>query len=175
MAMHVPNRPRGDLHARAFWWDGLWAGLIAGIAFMILEMFLVWLVQGKSPWGPPHMMAAMLLGRDVLPPTGNYAPFDPGIMMAAMVVHFPLSLFYGVLGAWMVQRLDFGGALIFGALLGGFIYVLHFVIIAPATFPWFGMARGPVGIASHVVFGAVLTGSYVTLRNRHRAKKAPER
>ena len=65
-------------------------------------MVLVWMAQGQSPWGPPHMMAAMVLGKEVLPPPGTWAPLDLKIMMTAMMIHFPVSIVYGLIGAWLV-------------------------------------------------------------------------
>ncbi|MFB8830009.1 hypothetical protein ACE0DR_13370 [Azotobacter sp. CWF10] len=47
---------------------GVWAGVIAGVVFLALEMLLVPLLMGGSPWGPPRMIAAIVMGRDVLPP-----------------------------------------------------------------------------------------------------------
>lgn len=35
------------------WKAGAWAGVIAGLAFLMLKMVLVWMAQGQSPWGPP--------------------------------------------------------------------------------------------------------------------------
>jgi hypothetical protein len=154
----------GDIHARTYWTDGVWAGLIAGAVFLMLEMFMVWAFQGQSPWGPPRMMAAMIMGEDVLPPP---ATFSFGIVMVAMMIHFALSIVYGLLGAWIVHRFDLGWALVIGAVYGWAIYVVNFLMIAPVMFPWFGMARGWISIFAHVVFGAVLTGSYVALRRRH--------
>ena len=169
---HVMRWQGGDVHAKTFWWDGVWAGLIAGAAFMMLEMFLVWALKGESPWGPPHMMAAMVMGKDVLPPPGTWAPFSMTIMMVAMMVHAMLSIVYGLIGAWIVHRFDLGVALLIGAGYGFALYVLNFLIIAPVMFPWFGMARGGISIFSHVLFGAILTGAYVGLRSRHRPAAA---
>lgn len=39
------------------------AGLIAGVVFMMMEMILV-AAMGESPWGPPRIMAAIVMGRD---------------------------------------------------------------------------------------------------------------
>ena len=58
------------------WKAALWAGIVAGFVFMVLEMLLVQLVGGGSMWGPPRMMAAMVMGRGVLPPP---ATFDPNL------------------------------------------------------------------------------------------------
>lgn len=168
MAQHAMKWEAGDVHAKTYWMDGVWAGLIAGVVFMMLEMFMVWAFKGQSPWGPPHMIAAMVLGKDVLPPPGTWAPFAMGIVMVAMIIHFMLSIVYGLLGAWMVHRFDMGVALLVGAVFGWAIYAVNFLMIAPVLFPWFEMARGGISIFAHVMFGVALTGSYILLRGRHR-------
>nr|MDQ3007927.1 hypothetical protein [Chloroflexota bacterium] len=71
------------------WKAVVWAGLIGGAAFVMLEMIMVPLFGGGSPWGPPRMIAAILLGKGVLPPP---ATFDVGVLMTAMAVHLPLSI-----------------------------------------------------------------------------------
>jgi len=168
----VLNEPRNELHSATDWKAGVWAGVIAGLAFLMLEMVLVWMVQGKSPWGPPHMMAAMVLGKEVLPPPGTWAPMDVKIMMTAMMIHFPVSIAYGLIGAWLMHRFDWTGALMIGATLGVAIYVVNFYMIAPVAVPWFLMGRDWIGAFSHITFGAILGGVYVALR-RPRLQRAP--
>ncbi|MGQ0545113.1 MAG: hypothetical protein ACT4P3_07245 [Betaproteobacteria bacterium] len=143
---------------------GAWAGVIAGAVFMMLEMGMVRIFMGESPWGPPHMIAAMALGKDVLPEPGTWAPFDLKIMMTAMMIHFPLSIAYGLIGAWLVHRFDAGMALAVGALFGLAIYIVNFYMIAPVVFPWFTMAQNRVSAFSHVMFGAAVGLCYVWLR-----------
>jgi hypothetical protein len=144
------------------WKAAAWSGLIAGIVFVIAEMTLVWLVMGMSPWAPPQMMAAMLLGKDVLPPP---AEFSMPVMAAAMAVHLPLSIIYGLILGWMVHRLQMGTALLAGAAFGLIaVYFVNFYFIAPALFPWFVEARNWISIAAHVLFGMVAAGAYVALR-----------
>lgn len=166
MAQHAAQWQGGDVHTRTYWMDGVWAGIIAGAVFLMLEMLLVWAVKGESPWGPPRMIGAMVLGEGVLPPP---ATFDIGIVMMAMVIHFILSVAYGLLGAWMVHRFDMGVALLVGGVYGLAIYIVNFLMIAPVMFPWFGMARGGISIFAHIAFGVVLTGAYIALRNRRRS------
>jgi len=160
----VLTSPRNELHSVTDLKAGAWAGVIAGLAFLILEMVLVWMAQGQSPWGPPHMMAAMVLGQEVLPPPGTWAPLDLKIMMTAMMIHFPVSIVYGLIGAWLMHRFDWTGALMIGAILGLAIYIVNFYMIAPEAFPWFLMGRNWIGVVSHIAFGAILGVAYITLR-----------
>lgn len=166
---HAMTAPHDSLHGVTDWKAGAWAGVIAGFAFMMLEMAMVWMFMGQSPWGPPHMIAAMGLGKDVLPPPDAWAPFDTTIMLVAMMIHFPLSIVYGLIGAWLVHRFDWTGALMIGAAFGLAIYIANFHFIAPVAFPWFTMARNWVSIFAHIMFGVALGVAYVWLRNRKAA------
>ena len=62
----------------------VWAAIIAGIVFMMLEMMMVAIFLGQSPWGPPRMIAAIGMGEGVLPPP---ATFDVRVMMVTMLIH----------------------------------------------------------------------------------------
>jgi hypothetical protein len=140
----------------------IWAGVIAGAVFLILEMLLVWMVQGMSPWAPPRMMAAMVLGPGVLPPP---ADFSLMAVMTAMMVHFPLSIVYGLVLGWAIHRLEMGMALLVGAAFGLIaVYAVNFYLIAPMAFPWFVEARNWISVLAHLVFGVVLAGAYVAMR-----------
>lgn len=50
------------------WSAAVWAGVIAGAVFLVLEMVMVPMFLDGSPWGPPRMIAAMAMGEEVLPP-----------------------------------------------------------------------------------------------------------
>jgi hypothetical protein len=149
-------------HDKTDWKAGVWAGLIAGAVFMMMEMLMVWLFLGQSPWGPPRMIAAMMMGQGVLPPP---ATFDLGIMMTAMAIHFGLSVVYGLILAWIVHRLAGINATAVGGVFGLTIYFLNFHLIAPVMFPWFTMAQNWVSIVSHLVYGLALGMSYAALRH----------
>ncbi|MGH8075699.1 MAG: hypothetical protein ACREPE_00020 [Lysobacter sp.] len=138
----------------------VWAGLVAGAVFMMAEMLMVAVFEGQSPWAPPRMIAAMVLGKDVLmPPT-----FDVGILVTAMVIHFALSIVYGLVLAVLLRRANQVTGLTVGAGLGLAIYLINFYPITSALFPWFAMARGWVSIVAHIMFGAVAGLAYVRMR-----------
>lgn len=130
------------------------AGLIAGLVFIAMEMALVATAGGGSPWGPPRMMGAIVLGPEVLPPP---ATFDAGIVAVAMIVHFALSALLGVIFALVAGRfaLSRGALIALGVAFGLAVYAVNFHGFT-ALFPWFEMARNWITIASHAVFGAVL-------------------
>lgn len=134
---------------------GALAGVIAGAAFMMMEMGLVAL-SGGSPWGPPRMIAAIVMGEGVLPPP---ASFDLMILMTAMAVHLMLSIIIGIGFAFLARRFSPVMAVAVGAGLGLGLYVVNFYGMT-AIFPWFAMARNTVSIVSHIAFGMVLGLSY---------------
>jgi hypothetical protein len=148
------------------WKAGVWAGLIAGAVFMMAEMLMVMVFMGQSPWGPPRMIAAMVMGKDVLPPP---AAFDMGIMMTAMMIHFPLSIVYGLIVGWIVHRMSSTSAVLIGAIFGVAIYFINFFLIAPVAFPWFTMAQNWVSLVAHLIYGLALGMSYAGLRHHKSA------
>jgi uncharacterized membrane protein YagU involved in acid resistance len=72
-------------------------------------------------------------------------------MMTAMVVHFALSIVYGLIFAWIASYLPMsrGVAILAGAAFGLALYLINFYPIAAAFFPWFAMARNWISIVSH--------------------------
>ncbi|WP_426051920.1 hypothetical protein [Brevundimonas sp. SL161] len=150
--MHVETSSRSRLKAGAL------AGLIAGGAFMMMEMVLVAL-SGASFWGPPRMIAAIVMGEGVLPPP---ATFDLMVLMAAMAVHFMPSIVIGVAFALIASRFGWLMAVIVGAAVGLGLYVVNFYGMT-SVFPWFAMARNTISIVSHIAFGLMLGLSYKAL------------
>jgi hypothetical protein len=121
-------------------------------------MVLVGTIGGQSPWGPPRMIAAMAMGKSVLPPP---ATFELGIMMVAMMIHFVLSILLGVILGWAISRwrMSLVTAVIAGVVFGLLVYFVDFYLMT-AIFPWFAMARGGISIFAHAMFGLVLGWTY---------------
>lgn len=142
----------------------LWAALASGVIFMMLEMFMVALFMGESPWGPPRMIAAIGMGKGVLPPP---ATFDVGIMMVAMLIHFGLSVVFAFLFAFIARGHSVAMATTLGAAFGLVVYFIAFYGMT-AVFPWFAMGRGWIGIFAHIVYGATLGLVYASIAQRVR-------
>jgi len=86
-------------------------------------------------------------------------------MMGALAVHFPLSILYAVILAWIIHRWATGRAIWVGAAFGLVLYLVNFYGFT-AIFPWFAMARNWVSIVSHILFGMVAAWAYVRLATR---------
>jgi len=142
----------------------LWAALAAGIVFMMLEMVMVAVFMGESPWGPPRMIAAIGMGEGVLPPP---ATFDAVIMMVAMAIHFGLSVILAFIFAFIARGRDVAVATMIGAAFGLILYFVSFYGMT-AVFPWFAKARGWIGIFAHIMYGAVLGFVYASIARRVR-------
>lgn len=143
----------------------IWAGIIAGIVFVMMEMALIAIVGDGMVWGPPRMMAAIVMGEGVLPPPPT---FDFVIVMVGMMVHFVLSIVLGLILGWAIAkwRLGMTMAIIVGAVFGLIVYLVNFYAMT-ALFPWFEMGRNMITLVSHVVFGAVLGGVYRAMAPPH--------
>jgi uncharacterized membrane protein YagU involved in acid resistance len=146
------------------WSAAVWSGVIAGAIFVVLEMMMVPIFLGGSAWAPPRMIAAIVMGEGVLPPP---ATFDLGILMAAMAVHFVLSILFALGLALVIARMSLEVALAVGAAFGLGLYLVNFYGFT-ALFPWFAMARNWVSIVAHIAFGLIAAWSYRRLADRPR-------
>ena len=140
------------------------AGFTAGVVFLVVELVGLWLM-GENPWRPPQMIAAIVMGRDVL------SQAMPGIdvLVAALVVHFALSVVFGlILGVIMASfSLDssFAMASLVGAVFGVVVYVIDFYGMT-RVFPWFAETRSGLSFLTHVVFGLVAADAYRKLERK---------
>lgn len=140
----------------------IWSGLIAGAIFMMLEMTMVPIFLGGSPWGPPRLIAAIGMGKDVLTPPGT---FDLTILMVAVVIHVVLSLVLAFIFVFIAKGHSAGSAALIGGIVGLVVYLVNFYAMT-AVAPWFEMARNWVSIFAHVMFGVVLGWVYASMAGR---------
>lgn len=137
------------------------AGLLAGLVDLAL-LAAIAVAQGANVWINMRMTAAILMGTGVLPPPET---FDPVIFAVSTVVHFGLSVIYGVIVAWFVRRSTWAAGLMIGVAVGFAIYVINYYVFAPLLFPWLSAQRGGmVPTLIHPVFGLVAVVMYMKLR-----------
>lgn len=132
------------------------AGFLGGVVFLILELILVPLFVGGSVWGVLRMIAAIALGRDVLPPPDT---FDVPSALTGILLHVLLATFYGLLIAVPINRSGPATAFLVGALCGLGLYIVNYYLFT-TLFPWFASARTWVTVLNHLVFGFVVAWAY---------------
>ena len=108
----MSNSP-SRLHQVMDWRAAIWAGIIAGAIFLLLQMILLALVTGGSPWILPRMTAAIVLGEGALSPP---ASFDVTITLVALIIHFVLAIGFAVLIAFILHRWGLLVGIVGGAL-----------------------------------------------------------
>ncbi len=140
------------------WRAALIAGVVSGVVLLALEMFLMARAVG-SPWVFPRLVAAIVLGKGVLPPP---ATITPGILLAALAIHLPLSIGYACLIAFVLHRWGLLVGIVGGAALGLALYAINFGTTW-AIFPWFAPMKSWISLWAHVAFGAVAGGTYELL------------
>lgn len=136
----------------------LWAGLIAGTVFLGTMLLLSANVLGSSDI-VLRMMAAILRGEEALAPS---TLLDSGLISTALLVHYGLSLAFGIVIAIIIQRWGLIVGLLGGAALGMALYTINFFSVS-YFFPWFFPLRNWIWLLGHVLFGAAAGGAYELL------------
>lgn len=137
---------------QADWTAAAIAGFGAGGILMLLE--LIWAtVQGPDRWAVTRMVAAMVMGWEVLQTSG----YDLTVVIAALAVHYILGITFAMMLAAIIApfQLDssIGLVTLVGAAFGVLLYVLNFYGMAEA-FTWFTELRGWPTLFAHMIFGA---------------------
>jgi hypothetical protein len=147
------------------WTAAAVSGLAAGALLLVLELFWSSMVSGVNPWGTTRMIAAIVMGQDVL----QTSLFSVGTVAAALVIHFVLGAVLGMILAAIIApfTLDssLGMAMLAGAVFGLVVYVINFYVMTRA-FPWFVDARGWHTVIGHVIFGLAAAGCYWKLESK---------
>lgn len=141
------------------WRAALWAGLLAGAVFFLVNLFVTPLVIGGNVWVMVRLFASILLGDSILAPP---ATVDLLALVVAFVTHFTLALLYALLIAYVIHRGGLITGIIGGALLGLALYSINFYTLT-LFYPWFFAMRNAVFVATHLLYGALAGGIYEAL------------
>jgi hypothetical protein len=149
------------------WRAAIIAGIVAGIVFLLFNMWLAshYLGNGNLPL---QLSAAMVLGKSVLPPA---AGVGSSAFLTGLIVHLVLSIAFACLVAFCLHQWGIWTGIIGGALFGLALYAINYYTLA-AWFPWFAPLRSWIMALSHLVFGAVAGGLYEGLE-RDRFERVP--
>ncbi len=141
------------------WSSAFWAGLIAGIVFLLANLFWLPQLMGGNAWVVIRLFASILLGSDVLAPP---ATMHVGALIAGLMTHFTLSLLYACMIAFLIHRWGLITGMFLGMVIGAAIYVVNIYTVS-LLFPWFFTMRHTGFLITHLLFGLVAGGVYETL------------
>lgn len=150
---------RAEVRHLMDWKAAVIAGLIAGAVFLLVLLIAYPLATGGTPWTIFRFIGAMVLGESVLPPPTS---FDAGVVIAAVFIHFTLSILYTLILAFIVHRWGILISILGGALFGLALYLINFFTFT-MFFAWFYPARAWPFSLVHILFGAVAGGIYELL------------
>jgi hypothetical protein len=140
------------------WRAAVWAGIISGIIFLMVNMILTAVYVG-SPWVVVRLIASVVMGTRVLPPP---ATFDATIFIVSLAIHLPLSVGFACLIAIVLHRWGLIVGILGGAVFGLALYFINFYTFS-FFFPWFFPMRSWIIAVSHILFGALAGGIYEAL------------
>ena len=145
------------------WRRATLAGTTAGIVATFFQIALWWLASEPLPtllFRDARLTAAIVMGPRALPPP---ASFDAPIMLVATLVHFALSIAYGLMLSAMLSRpsmrLSLLRYLFAGTAFGLALYAINMYGFT-LFFPWFALVRDWITAATHAVFGVVVAIVY---------------
>ncbi len=138
------------------WIAAVWAGIISGTVFLLLNLFLTPYFMGGNMWVMVRLFASIILGEGILAPP---AAFDISALAVAIATNFVISMLFALLIAYIIHRGGLITGIIGGALFGLAIYVINFYTLT-LFFPWFFAMQHWIIIVNHIIFGALAGGIY---------------
>lgn len=128
------------------------SGFVAGAILMVIELLWTTNLMGVTPWTISHMVAAILMGPDVL----HSHEFSISIVGVALIIHYVLGVVFGMILAAVMAPFHLDSspslALVTGAVFGLLLYLLNFYGMA-RLYPWFMELRGWSTVIAHLIFG----------------------
>jgi hypothetical protein len=145
---------------RPDWLAGAVAGFAAGAILMVLELLWAATELGGNPWITTHKIAAIVMGQDAL---RSMNEFNVPITAVALVIHYLLGIFTGLVVAGIVTGFHYDNnlsmVLLVGIVLGVVIYLINFYVLT-AYFHWFSDLRGSATMLAHMIFGMAAAAMY---------------
>jgi tetrahydromethanopterin S-methyltransferase subunit E len=141
------------------WRAATLAGLIAGAAFLGIELIFDLLALRGPLATQVRMTAAIVMGEGALA-----AGFNLPVILVALTIHLLLSITFAVILAWVILRLEFMAAEIVGLTFGLALYLVNYHGFAE-IYPWFQDHRGWLPVVTHLVFGGLAALEYKAFAN----------
>jgi hypothetical protein len=138
------------------WRAAIWAGIISGVVFLLLNLFFSPSMIGGNAWVMVRLFASLIMREGILAPP---ATFHLSALLVAILTNFSLSLLFALLVAYVIHRGGLVTGILGGAALGLAIYGINFYTVTYFV-PWFFAVRGWVMVFNHIIIGALAGGIY---------------
>jgi len=152
---NVPGKMRQVMD----WSAALWAGVIAGVVFYLLNVFIVPIILGGNMWVIIRLFSSIFLGNDVLAPP---ATFDSSALLVSIITNLILSIGFSFLIAFVFHKWGLIVGMLGGATFGLGIYLVNFYFLS-YFLPWFFALSSWPFVITHILFGAIAGGIYEIL------------
>ena len=141
------------------WSAAVWAGIVAGSVFLILNVTLIPQYIGGNAWIVLRYIASLVLGTGVLPPPDSA---DVTALIVAVALNFTLSIIFALFLAMITHQWGLLLGMIIGALFG---LALYYINLYTLTFfsPWFFAMNSTLFMLIHILFGLVAGATYEIL------------
>jgi hypothetical protein len=148
-------------------WVLLWGalgGVVAGLVFAAYEVAVA-VAARQPPWQPAQLVAAMILGDNVL----NGGVLSAPVIVVASLTHLVLSLTYGMILALLAAiglaaLPSLRAMVLLGLAWGLALWIMNFFVLAPLAFPWFDSASLVTQAIGHVFFYGGVLGLFLGWR-----------
>lgn len=147
----------------ADWRSAVFAGVIAGLVFLLVNMALTGQLLGNAQL-PLQLSAALVLGTGVMPPAIG---LGSSVLLTGLGVHLVLAVVFTCVIAFCLHRWGIWVGILGGALFGLALYAINYYFVADFI-DGFAVLRSWLMAASHMLFGAVAGGVYEFLEDDHR-------
>lgn len=135
------------------WRAVLVAALVAGTAFLLVNLVLTQVLYDINPALSLRYIASLVMGEAIV------MDDDAVSLIVGVLVHYGLSLLFTLVVTIVVHRWGLLVGIIGGGLLGIAIYFINLYTLT-LVFPWFFAMNGTVWLLSHLFFGMAAGGVY---------------
>lgn len=146
-------------HQLVDWQAAIWAGVSAGVVFLLFLIFFVPVFAGGNPWVVIRLLASIVLGESIVAPPATYSTVA---LVVGLCVHLVLSISFTMLLAYLIHRWGLLVGFVGGALFGLALYAFNFYTLT-FFYPWFFAMRSWPIVVAHLIFGAIAGVIYESL------------
>ncbi|MGH7885844.1 MAG: hypothetical protein ACRENO_09135 [Thermodesulfobacteriota bacterium] len=140
------------------WNATLISGVISGVVFYLLNLFLIPYVYGGTYLTVIRYISSVFLGERILPPP---ATFDLTALIVSLVFIILLSLIFTLIVSYVLHKGGIITGIIGGAIFGVAFYYIFFNSLT-LFYPWLYSLKNEMTLINFTILGILSGGLYET-------------